>query len=154
MLTEKRPFEDRSETGMALADVISSGYRPPLSGNSEMEKLIQQCWAQNPGDRPTFEDIYIRLAASIVQFEGTNVGAVRSFLRLKIENEIEPMNPIAEMCRGLNNVYSMLPHLKGKEANVMNAFCHFAEAGSVSDLARYIRTVENLNINGTNRVFF
>jgi hypothetical protein len=93
------------------------------------------------------------LAGSIVRYPGTNVGVVRRFLRLKIENEIGPMNPIAEMCRQANNLHSMLPHLKGKEADVMDTFCYFAEAGSVSDLARYMRTVDILDVNAMNRVF-
>jgi serine/threonine protein kinase len=152
MLTEQVPFSECRETGTGLFHKIANGYRPPLRNETDIEKLIHRCWAQNPADRPTFEDIYLWLSASIIQFPDTNVGAVRSFLRLKIENEVEPMNPVAEMCRGLNNLHSTLPHLQGKEGNIMEAFCHFAEAGSVRDLARYIRAVPSLNINGTNKV--
>jgi serine/threonine protein kinase len=153
MLTEKVPFSECRETATELFLRISEGYRPPLPGNSDIEKLIMQCWAHEPQQRPTFEEIYTWLASSVIQFPETNVGAIRSFLRLKIENDIQPMNPVAELCRSLNSVHSTMTHVKGKEANVMDVFCHFAEAGSLRDLARYICTVENLDINGKNRVF-
>jgi serine/threonine protein kinase len=150
MLTEKVPYAERPERGQALCKLIADGYHPPLQGVNELEKLILQCWSINPSDRPTFDQIYIWLSTSLIQFPGTVPQAVRSFIRLKIENEVEPVNAVAQMTSNLNQLLSTQRHLQGKRRSIPDAFCYFAENGAIKDMARYIRTVPSLDINGCN----
>lgn len=44
--------------------VVDENYRPSFTVpvKKEIKKLIQRCWAKNPKDRPTFEEIFNRLA--------------------------------------------------------------------------------------------
>jgi hypothetical protein len=104
----------------------------------------------NPSDRPTFDQIYIWLSTSLIQFPGTVPQAVRSFIRLKIENEVEPVNAVAQMTSNLNQLLSTHRHLQGKRRSIPDAFCYFAENGAIKDIARYIKTLPTLDINAYN----
>jgi serine/threonine protein kinase len=151
LFTGKAPFHDRTETGVQLFDLIRQGVRPTLTGTSDIEKLMLRCWDADPARRPTFEEIYTLLSTSIVQVPGTHVKGVRAFIRLRIENEVEPRNVVANMTRTVNGIYLTLERIKDATTqNIMDWFCHFAEVGSVKDLARYVRAIERLDINGTN----
>ena len=45
------------------AEVMKTNLRPSIPSNcpAPLAKLLQQCWAQNPEERPEFSDIYERL---------------------------------------------------------------------------------------------
>eukprot|EP00200_Dunaliella_tertiolecta_P006473 CAMPEP_0202342260 /NCGR_PEP_ID=MMETSP1126-20121109/2900_1 /ASSEMBLY_ACC=CAM_ASM_000457 /TAXON_ID=3047 /ORGANISM="Dunaliella tertiolecta, Strain CCMP1320" /LENGTH=550 /DNA_ID=CAMNT_0048933189 /DNA_START=45 /DNA_END=1697 /DNA_ORIENTATION=+ len=49
------------------ARVISMGYRPPLGDNcpTELRDLIRSCWAQNPSDRPSMDQVVQKLKAML-----------------------------------------------------------------------------------------
>jgi serine/threonine protein kinase len=151
LFTGQTPFHDRRETGTQLFELIRQGARPTVTGGSDIENLMRRCWKADPTERPTFEEIYTLLSTSIVQVPGTHVKGVRAFIRLRIENEVEPRNVVADMTRTMNGIYLTLDRVKDATVqNLMDWFCHFAEAGSVKDLARYVRAIDGIDINGTN----
>ena len=45
------------------AEVVRTNLRPSIPSNcpTSLAELLQQCWAQNPEERPEFSDIYERL---------------------------------------------------------------------------------------------
>jgi hypothetical protein len=151
MLTGRIPFCERKETGAALCMVIADGVRPHLDSSGDLEDLIVRCWDHEPSMRPTFEEIYALLASSIVQFPGTELRSVRTFTRMKIENEIEPRNPVAEMTTGVNEAHATIDKVRGGKLSVADCLCHYAEVGSVKDIARFIRAVERPDLNATDR---
>jgi len=49
---------------MLATKVLHQHYRPQLPHQNVAQKwteLIQHCWAQNPDDRPTFDEILMKL---------------------------------------------------------------------------------------------
>lgn len=74
ILTGKMPFLDELDHGAGLHAKIMAGVRPPLasiSGRPDVPdgllELIQQCWATNAAERPTFETIVKKLWECKVQ---------------------------------------------------------------------------------------
>lgn len=62
LVTRKPPFEGKKSVELldAIKDADEESVidaRPPLVESSPLNPLIQQCWAQNPSHRPSFEDI-------------------------------------------------------------------------------------------------
>ena len=79
ILSQVRPFDDipdfysnNSVMTSFLHDVVANGeHRPSLGEETgipqnypNMPDLIQDCWNQNPADRPTFDEIVERLSTS------------------------------------------------------------------------------------------
>ncbi|OHT04313.1 hypothetical protein TRFO_28198 [Tritrichomonas foetus] len=60
LIMEKLPFD---ESQQHIFTTISTGKRPPLTDKIPecLQKLISQCWEQDPEKRPTFEAILMRL---------------------------------------------------------------------------------------------
>lgn len=58
----QRPFKDMAPLQIAMA-VISKDQRPPISDDMPppLSKLISECWAKDPKDRPSLESIMQRL---------------------------------------------------------------------------------------------
>ena len=52
-------------TNEEVAQQVSNGYRMTPSENcpAEVKELMQDCWKQNPDERPTFANIYDKLDA-------------------------------------------------------------------------------------------
>jgi hypothetical protein len=53
------PFSERGNFGAVVEDAVLNGERPimPTTIDPAFKKLMVQCWAQNPKDRPSFEEI-------------------------------------------------------------------------------------------------
>ena len=62
---EELPFEGDpvANTPWAYADAIKSGKRPPVPAScpAPIAQLMRQCWAPEPSQRPSFEDVHIIL---------------------------------------------------------------------------------------------
>jgi hypothetical protein len=61
LLTRREPFDDVHPVRAALQ--VMDGIRPELPAdlNPELRSLIQDCWHQEPDQRPTFHEIRLRL---------------------------------------------------------------------------------------------
>lgn len=75
----RTPFEGRRSqellTAIQSADESTLfDARPPLQEESPLNPLIEACWAQQPADRPTFEQIRLELTAT-GRRTGTPLGA-------------------------------------------------------------------------------
>ena len=64
MLTLKVPFKDCDYVYLLLH--VTNGYRPEIDSNIPdcYRELIQQCWSQDPSERPTFDEIVERLRSN------------------------------------------------------------------------------------------
>lgn len=58
ILTNEKPFSDISNTSQIYHKIIK-GERPIIKNTipDRFKKLIEQCWSQNPNDRPDFDNI-------------------------------------------------------------------------------------------------
>lgn len=63
MFTKRQPFQDLPP--VRLLFLVSEGLRPEILETDNIPpavaKLIRECWAQNPSDRPTFKAIVKQL---------------------------------------------------------------------------------------------
>jgi serine/threonine protein kinase len=150
LLTEKVPYGERRDPATSLLAAIGDGYRPPLTGEGEVEKLIYRCWDQDSNKRPTFEEIYDVFASGLVQFVGTVSRTVRLFIRVAAAADVERVNPIANSAHRFNSLFSTYKHSRKHKRDVPQTFCCFAEKGSVKDLTRLILGVKDLDINACN----
>jgi hypothetical protein len=74
LLTLQRPFDGMTQDRLVLG-VIDHGLRPaigPQFGPPRLVALLQQCWAEDPGERPPFEQVAALLRGADCHFVGTN----------------------------------------------------------------------------------
>ena len=68
VLTDKRPYpilDQKKISGFVLTRrIVENHLRPEFSVeiNKSLEKLIKQCWDKDPKARPTFKEIFYKLA--------------------------------------------------------------------------------------------
>lgn len=68
VLTDKRPYpilDQKKISGFALTRrIVENHLRPEFTVeiNKSLEKLIKQCWDKDPKARPTFKEIFYKLA--------------------------------------------------------------------------------------------
>lgn len=93
----------RAFKGLKLNDiftkVINDQLRPEFTDITPepMQKLIRKCWAHNPADRPTFDEIFDEFADGTVEFEDCDRDEITAFLKI-IEEDEERRDPMrAEM---------------------------------------------------------
>jgi hypothetical protein len=81
MQTEAPPF--RGKTVMQIGIGVSRrGERPELPNDVpvKLRELIVACWAQNPDDRPSFDDIVRAFVSDRIMYEGSSGDEVQAFL--------------------------------------------------------------------------
>jgi serine/threonine protein kinase len=70
-------------TPMQLCRLYSKGFRPeiPPTIHRSVKKLIERCWNDDPDKRPSFDEIYEKLAANWFPFyKDTDMAAVERFI--------------------------------------------------------------------------
>lgn len=140
MLTFKTPYENLDMTYLQLANkVTSENFRPefPFQIKDSLKQLIEQCWDKDPSKRPTFEEIFNKLAFSCEEsvydvfeedgeykyyLDGVNVDEVRDYaleiskpensLRENYEILTEKLNNDERL---INKLQQDINQLKGKE---------------------------------------
>lgn len=82
MLVEDTPFKGKS-AGQIMTAVCKNKERPTIPKNTPnaLRVLIQQCWHQNPEDRPPFAYIYKLFSKKKVMFEGTDEKEVETLAK-------------------------------------------------------------------------
>jgi serine/threonine protein kinase len=95
MLCESIPFLGMQPVEVAL--LVVGGVRPDLPRKHlKVCRLIEQCWAQDPRARPSFEQIYNEMTHGNYLWDGTNAKAVVAIQKLindsahKINKRPEP----------------------------------------------------------------
>jgi serine/threonine protein kinase len=117
-----RPWEDTGSTAEAVPFRVVGGERPDSQlkeATSGMSNLIKSCWAQTPGDRPTFPVVVVTLEEmstpreSVQEYAtrraaehmasvdnvmaGANGGATDSLvIQMPVEPELEPEPELEE----------------------------------------------------------
>ena len=82
MLTLQEPYKGMTQDQVVMG-VIDRGIRPALPshfGPPGLVKLIQQCWSEDPADRPGFDYISAALRTPECHFVGTNEEEFEQFV--------------------------------------------------------------------------
>ncbi|OHS99434.1 TKL family protein kinase [Tritrichomonas foetus] len=89
MLSETAPFQGKNGVQIAMV-VCQNQERPafPEKTSKPLKKFIAACWAQDPDDRPTFEQAYDVLISKKVMFEGTEPSAIDYVLTVINDDDI------------------------------------------------------------------
>lgn len=67
VVTGRKPYSELPDSITLVQfrkKLVNENYRPPIpkSTQEEMKEIIENCWAGNPNDRPSFQDIYKALS--------------------------------------------------------------------------------------------
>lgn len=77
-----------------VEQLIQEGSRPPFKyTNRPLRDLIQRCWADDPNERPDFEEIFQEFVSGKVYFPGNDPSITIPFAQ-KVEKEISVENAI------------------------------------------------------------
>lgn len=99
MLTEDTPFKGQNPMQIMTA-VVQKAERPPMPKNVPyaLEQLIKLCWATDPTERPTFDDIFTLFKEKKVSFEGTDMKAIDLFIQdLEIDTQERHFNKCSKL---------------------------------------------------------
>ena len=149
MLTGEVPYDERRGNQGTLLTDIADGYRPPLEPTGSIEKLILQCWDQDPDQRPTFDEIYHWFINGTVKFRGSSSTGTRQFMRVALTGgDYEALDIVDDLAHHVNAAYKTAAKLQGRIKDVPNLLCYYAEKGMVRDICRIIESVD-IDINAT-----
>jgi hypothetical protein len=56
-----------------ISEFVANKVRPPLLPACPLRNLISECWAHDPRDRPTFEQIYENLTSLKIDFTSAGI---------------------------------------------------------------------------------
>ncbi|XP_075228054.1 mitogen-activated protein kinase kinase kinase 7-like isoform X2 [Lycorma delicatula] len=72
VLSRRKPFQDIGGSAFCILWAVHSGRRPPLIEGcpKPIEKLYTRCWDQNPGNRPSMEEVVRTMTLLFTFFSG------------------------------------------------------------------------------------
>ena len=89
LLTLKAPFQGRTLTLLQLGELLRKGERPGFDSGvaEEWRDLIEKCWSQDPGERPSMEEVGEALSnANFSTFEsGIDQGELDEYRKMITE---------------------------------------------------------------------
>ncbi|KAH0785406.1 TKL family protein kinase [Histomonas meleagridis] len=133
--THMRPFGmDSSET--VKINVIQKHLRPPINDTftPHMKQLIEDCWAQNPKDRPTFPQILRRFETGNIYFLNSSTQNVSKYFK-KIRSDLwKPEKVTDAKLKDFVTAYSV----KGKGAIKTKAITEFVDKSDKETLIKAI----------------
>lgn len=102
LLTKRVPFEKMTGTEINEAICVDK-LRPPIPPTAprHIQTLIQNCWAQNPSKRPTFEIIYQKFEKNKLSFFGTDQRVIQNLSSMIQQSENDKSPP------KLNTLYNL-----------------------------------------------
>jgi serine/threonine protein kinase len=92
LLTSRVPFDGYNRAELPTL-VVNQGLRPEIPGGTprELAHLIQRCWAANPVDRPTFQQICQLLCSRRYAFPGTDLSVLP---RVNVRHTVSASDPL------------------------------------------------------------
>ena len=76
------PIDDQNP--YRIPNFVLEGGRPKfneaISIKSSLKQLIEDCWKQNPSDRPTFDEICKRFLQGIISMESIDENKVKQYI--------------------------------------------------------------------------
>lgn len=92
MFTEEVPFAGKESHNIIFMVVIQH-TRPPLPEGipENLKKLIEMCWAQDPQERPTFEQITSFFENGKVEFPGSDKNEFNSLVKRYRQKKLSPI---------------------------------------------------------------
>ena len=102
IITGRLPFDGKLNP-YQISNNILNGGRPEINGDVQdfYRQLIQDCWKQNPDERPTFDDIVFRLANTNTIISGTDLNIYQNY-KNKILKVLKP-HPSQEVLNKLDS---------------------------------------------------
>jgi serine/threonine protein kinase len=146
--TEKIPFNGRKDIQLAL-DIVQKGLRPALPDpDSSLGRLISECWATNPEDRPRFDAISARLVSGEVAFPDTDPVGPAPMMREIHQRERIVQGAVIHQAQELNDLLDLRDSAKSRE-EVQNLLTQCAREGDVAGLFRLLTAfLDDADING------
>lgn len=150
----KQQFE-AIQNAQDIIEKLKNSNRPkvPESVPNEIKRIIQQCWAQNPDDRPTMNNVIKMFEEYVGAIPNINLGLLEKFrTRIKEENDDIQKASVARTVaasgdqNAQNNFGVMLLHGKGVHKNVGAAARYFqmsADQGSIEGMHNIGYALEN-----------
>ena len=98
IVTVEEPFYSKGKERMStvkLFKTIMAGTRPNFNDfvTEKMKDLISRCWSHDPGDRPTFDEIFDLLSNDFSYFqEDVDADEVNEYLEM-LKDETDDSNP-------------------------------------------------------------
>ena len=91
MATNSVPFRDKTQAEI-FDHIVTHGWRLKMTNDitDSMKKLINRCWAENPNERPDFDEIVEEFATGKVSFKGAT--AVTDRKQLEAKSDFLPLN--------------------------------------------------------------
>ena len=97
ILTEQLPYQGMSQSEI-IASVLMRNARPkmPNSVPRELETLITDCWAKEPSQRPSFEEIVQRFQDGMIFFDGADEEKVMEYITSADPSEEESQQKVLD----------------------------------------------------------
>ncbi|KAK8852708.1 hypothetical protein M9Y10_017697 [Tritrichomonas musculus] len=83
VLKQNHPYHELGEIApFVLNNKIIEGTRPTITPQikSSLGQLMQKCWSGNPGERPTFKEIYNNLTSNDYFLDDVNQEEINSYI--------------------------------------------------------------------------
>ena len=114
---KKRPFAMSNFENLKI-DLVQKHVRPLLDDTftPEMKKLIEDCWSQDPDERPTFAQILKRFEKGTIYFSNSNLERIEKYFNKMRTNrwKQENLSKIPE----LKDIFSSFSGLKNHEEKI------------------------------------
>lgn len=92
IVTGNHPYPEIEEFSFKELNKIVNGLlRPKLTDDikSEMKKLLEKCWDSDPANRPSFEEIYLKLSCNFNDYlDNLDANEINRYLDLLSENDV------------------------------------------------------------------
>ena len=93
------PDKDRGSGYRRYATRVNSGWRPPLPVEwpEELSRIVSDCWAQNPSDRPSMREVVQRLTYLQTQLKSSSSRWSSRIVNLAPEDKGNPYTACAQL---------------------------------------------------------
>jgi serine/threonine protein kinase len=147
MYTEKVPFSGL-ERMRIYRMVVDEQQRPDLPNpGSHIGVLIQQCWAHNAPERPTFEAIYAQFASRSVYFPGTHPAATAILVHEVQRDESIVDAAVVGLAQQLNEMLEMRRVARTREQK-QDLLAKLAADGDVHQMTNLLTAyVNDIDVN-------
>ena len=149
LLTEEIPFKGLNT--MQIVSILSRDQRPVIPKEhqgSPIAALIERCWAREPSERPTFEEIYAKFESVSVMFPQAEARGVKVLIHEIQQQERIVKNAVTTAAENLNDILRMRSQQMDK-GKIQNLLTQYAREGKVVEITKLLTAYLHLaDVNG------
>lgn len=165
IVTGNRPYPEIEEFSFKILNKIVNGtLRPtfPDDVKSDMKNLLEKCWDSDPANRPSFEEIYLKLTCNFNDYlDGLDQVEINKYLDLLNENDplMSPRSPrhIEKSSCGNDDHYrETFQYFFSNNDNdkySKNALC-YACLNGYFDVVQFLLSQNNIDVNSLYTISF